>query len=208
MFFSDVAVFVIWLKIHLWEVSKGECIIVLGIGYWVEHLCCNDIKSLMPHLNLFLWILFSGCCLALEFVISFFNFDLFYCRRRLEKTWTIKESILLQEEFRKNLNHQRIKSIAGGVQKKLESSKNQVYCKSSGKTWIIKESSLLQEEFRKNLESSKNQSKTNPKKPIKVQRKKRRKKKKQGKKKKKKMMKECKSRETWKRREDDSFSIW
>jgi hypothetical protein len=54
----------------------------------------------------------------------------------------------------------------------------------------------LQEEFRKNLESSKNQSKTNPKKPIKVQRKKRRKKKKQGKKKKKKMMKECKSRET------------
>jgi len=70
----------------------------------------------------------------------------------------------------------------------------------------------LQEEFRKNLnhprinsfarvqkklESLKNQSKTNPKKPIKVQRKNRRKKKKQGKKKKKKMMmKECKSRET------------
>jgi len=126
----------------------------------------------------------------------------------------MKESILLQE-FRKNLNHQRISSIEGGVQKKLESSKNQFYCKrSSEKTGIIKESSLLQEEFRKNLnqprinsiargvqkklESSKNQSKTNPKKPIKVQRKKRRKKEKQGKKKKKKkkMMKECKSRET------------
>jgi hypothetical protein len=109
-------------------------IIILGIGYWVEHLCCNNIESLMLHLNLLLWLLFSGCCLVLEFVISFFDFDLFHCRRRLEKTWTIKESILLQE-FRKNLNHQRIKSIAGRVQKKLESSKNQVYCKSSEKTW-------------------------------------------------------------------------
>ncbi len=170
-------------------------IIILGIGYWVEHLCCNDIESLMLHLNLLLWLLFSGCCLVLEFVISFFDFDLFYCRRRLEKTWTIKESILLQEEFRKNLNHQRIKSIAVRVQKKLESSKNQVYCsKSSEKTWIIKELILLQE-FRKPRQSS--------------EEKKKKKKKKQGKKKKKKkmmmMMKECKSRETWKRREDDSF---
>jgi hypothetical protein len=52
------------------------------------------------------------------------------------------------QEFRKNLNHQRINSFAR-VQKKLESLKNQ--------------------------------SKTNPKKPIKVQRKNRRKKKKQGK---------------------------
>ncbi len=50
------------------------------------------------------------------------------------------------------MNCQRINSIAGGVKKKLESSKNRVDCrKSSENTWIIKESSLLQEEFRKYL---------------------------------------------------------
>ncbi len=195
-------------------------IIILGIGYWVEHLCCNDIESLMPHLNLLLWLLFGFrvCDLILwlwslllqeeirenlnhQRINSIVGGDKrklepsknqFYCRRRLEKTWTIKESILLQEEIRENLKHQRINSIARGVQKKLEASKNQVYRKTSEKTWIIKESSLLQE-FRKNfnhqrinsiarvqkkLKSSKNQSKTNPKKPIKVQRKKRRKKRK------------------------------
>jgi hypothetical protein len=101
----------------------------------------------------------------------------------------------LQEEFRKNLKHQRIKSIAR-LQKKLESSKNQVYCKSSEKTSIIKESILLQE-FRKNLNRRRINPKQTPRNPSKFRGKKEGKKEKQGKKKKKMMMKkECKSRDS------------
>ncbi len=84
-----------------------------------------------------------------------------YCKKSSENTWVIKESSLLQEEFRKNLNRQRINSIAR-VQKKLESSKNQFYCKSSEKTWIIEESiqNKPQETHQSSEEKKKKKEKT------------------------------------------------